>query len=201
MMISRVPPSALSDLHPVGFHNSATGADLGFYAARSYSLMRPPRTGRRWIRSRERSATGWSGRAGAGGAAAGWPRSPGTRQRRRRAQPDPAARLVEWASAGPDPHQPPRQARTCPGLMNTNLTSRVPQAIRLPYSRKIPLWLSGPSREAASRGASVLCYIPSRTGYVGTSRPVHLARCPVKHEQAGRAAPPVRGSVESHRAG
>ena len=34
----------------------------GFYAARSYSLMRPPRTGRRLIRFRERSATGWSGR-------------------------------------------------------------------------------------------------------------------------------------------
>jgi hypothetical protein len=30
---------------PVGFQNSATGLDLGFYAARSYSLMRPPRTG------------------------------------------------------------------------------------------------------------------------------------------------------------
>jgi len=33
-------------------------ADLGFYAARSYSLMRPPRTGRRWIRSWERSTGG-----------------------------------------------------------------------------------------------------------------------------------------------
>jgi hypothetical protein len=42
----------------VGFQNSATGPGLGFYAARSYSLMRPPRTGRRWIRSLERSATG-----------------------------------------------------------------------------------------------------------------------------------------------
>jgi hypothetical protein len=49
---------------PVGFHNSATGADLGFYVARSYSLMRPPRMGRRLIRSRERPATGWSGRGG-----------------------------------------------------------------------------------------------------------------------------------------
>ncbi len=48
----------------VGFHISAAGADLGFYAVRSYSLIRPPRTGRRWIRSRERSATGWSGRGG-----------------------------------------------------------------------------------------------------------------------------------------
>jgi hypothetical protein len=34
----------------VGFQNSATSLDLGFYAARSYSLMRPPRTGRRLIR-------------------------------------------------------------------------------------------------------------------------------------------------------
>ena len=29
---------------PVGFQNSATSPDMGFYAARSYSLMRPPRT-------------------------------------------------------------------------------------------------------------------------------------------------------------
>jgi hypothetical protein len=50
--------------NPVGFQNSAAGPDLRFYAARSYSLMRPPRTGRRWIRSWERSATGWSGRGG-----------------------------------------------------------------------------------------------------------------------------------------
>ena len=48
----------------VGFQNSATNPDLGVYAARSYSLMRPPRTGRRWIRSWERSAGGWSGRGG-----------------------------------------------------------------------------------------------------------------------------------------
>jgi len=27
----------------VGFHNLASGLDLVFYAARSYSLMRPPR--------------------------------------------------------------------------------------------------------------------------------------------------------------
>jgi hypothetical protein len=59
---------------PVGFQNSATGPDLGFYAARSYSLMRPPRTGRRLICFWVRSATGWSGRgggdAGCGGGAA-----------------------------------------------------------------------------------------------------------------------------------
>jgi hypothetical protein len=47
---------------PVGFHNSAGGPDVGFYAARSYSLMSPPRTGRRLILSVARSATG--GRAG-----------------------------------------------------------------------------------------------------------------------------------------
>jgi hypothetical protein len=48
----------------VGFRNSATGLDLGFYAARSYSLRRPPRTGLRLIRFWERSATGKSGRGG-----------------------------------------------------------------------------------------------------------------------------------------
>src|ERR1019366_2575866 len=50
----------------VGFQNSATGLDLGFYAARWYSLRRPPRTGRRLICCWERSATGWSGRGGGG---------------------------------------------------------------------------------------------------------------------------------------
>ena len=43
---------------PVGFQNSATASDLVFYAARAYSLMRPPRTGQRLIRCWERSATG-----------------------------------------------------------------------------------------------------------------------------------------------
>jgi hypothetical protein len=47
-----------------GFQNSVASLDLGFYAARSYSLMRPPRTCRRLTRSVERSATGWSGRGG-----------------------------------------------------------------------------------------------------------------------------------------
>jgi hypothetical protein len=49
---------------PVGFQNSATGLDLGVYAAGSYSLIRPPRTARRLIRSWEGSAAGWSGRGG-----------------------------------------------------------------------------------------------------------------------------------------
>src|SRR6266496_2626132 len=48
----------------VGCQNSAMGLDRAFYALRSYLLIRPPRTGRRLIRSRERSATGWSGRGG-----------------------------------------------------------------------------------------------------------------------------------------
>ena len=48
----------------VGFRNSAIGPDLGIYAARWYSLMRPPRTGRRLICCWERSAAGWSGRGG-----------------------------------------------------------------------------------------------------------------------------------------
>ena len=43
---------------PVGFQNSTTGVELGFYAARSYSLRRPPRTGRRLMRSWERSTAG-----------------------------------------------------------------------------------------------------------------------------------------------
>ena len=47
---------------PVGFQNSASRLDLLFYAARSYSLMRPPRTARRVTRSRAKSATGWLGR-------------------------------------------------------------------------------------------------------------------------------------------
>ena len=48
----------------LGFHNSAAGLDLGFYAARWYSLRRPPRTGWRVIRFCERSAAGWSGLGG-----------------------------------------------------------------------------------------------------------------------------------------
>jgi hypothetical protein len=43
---------------PVGFQYSATGFDLAFYAARSYSRMGPPSTSRRLIRCWERSAAG-----------------------------------------------------------------------------------------------------------------------------------------------
>ena len=62
--LSRIGELTVRIIDAVGFQNSATGLDLGFYAARSYSLMRPPRTGRRLIRPWERSATGWSGRGG-----------------------------------------------------------------------------------------------------------------------------------------
>jgi hypothetical protein len=41
---------------PVGFHNSIVGADLRFHAACAYSLITPPRIGRRLIRSRLRYA-------------------------------------------------------------------------------------------------------------------------------------------------
>jgi hypothetical protein len=41
-----------------GSRTRPTTPDLGSYAARSYSLMRPPRAARRWIRSLERSAIG-----------------------------------------------------------------------------------------------------------------------------------------------
>jgi hypothetical protein len=51
-------PVAPAAPQPVGFRNSAIVPDLDFYAARSYSLIRPPRTGQRLIRSWERSAGG-----------------------------------------------------------------------------------------------------------------------------------------------
>jgi hypothetical protein len=52
------------DSEAVRFQNSARVLTGGFYAARSYSLMRPPRMGRRLTRFRDRSATAWSGRGG-----------------------------------------------------------------------------------------------------------------------------------------
>jgi hypothetical protein len=42
----------------VGFQKSASCVEQVFYAARSYSLIRPPRIGRRVIRLWRRSATG-----------------------------------------------------------------------------------------------------------------------------------------------
>src|SRR6267142_6250847 len=61
-----IPPgrstiSTASHSDPAGFQNLATCPDLGSYAAGSYSLMRPPRTGRRWIRSRESPRQGCRG--------------------------------------------------------------------------------------------------------------------------------------------
>jgi hypothetical protein len=49
---------------PVGFQNSAAAADLRFQAAGSYSLITPPRTGRRRILRWTGSGTGDSGRGG-----------------------------------------------------------------------------------------------------------------------------------------
>jgi len=48
----------------VGFQKSARCVEQRFHAARSYSLIRPPRTGRRVMRSWLRSMTGWVGRGG-----------------------------------------------------------------------------------------------------------------------------------------
>jgi hypothetical protein len=56
--LSRQELGGRAALMPVGFQNSSAAPELAFYAARSYSLMRPPRTDRRLIRSFERSAAG-----------------------------------------------------------------------------------------------------------------------------------------------
>jgi hypothetical protein len=58
------PGTTPADLHRIP--DATTGLDLGFYPARSYSLMRPPRTARRLIRFRERNPAGF-GRGGEGG--------------------------------------------------------------------------------------------------------------------------------------
>jgi hypothetical protein len=50
----------------VGFQNAVTCLDLGFCAARWYSLMRPPRTGWRLICCWVGSPVGWPGRGGRG---------------------------------------------------------------------------------------------------------------------------------------
>jgi hypothetical protein len=65
MMDSRTPTTGLMrSVMPVGFQKSASCVEQRFHAARSYSLIRPPRTGRRVMRSWLRSATGWVGRGG-----------------------------------------------------------------------------------------------------------------------------------------
>jgi hypothetical protein len=48
----------------VGFQKSVTCAEQQLYAARSYSLIKPPSIGRRLIRSWLSSATGWVGCGG-----------------------------------------------------------------------------------------------------------------------------------------
>jgi hypothetical protein len=48
----------------VGVQKLATHDEQWFHAARSYSLIRPPRTGRRVICSWLRFATGWVGCGG-----------------------------------------------------------------------------------------------------------------------------------------
>src|ERR1035438_5930593 len=61
----------------VGFQSPATRLDLVFYAARSYSLMRPPGTGRRLIRFWEvGDGAVRPGRGGVGGLVGGPARDP-----------------------------------------------------------------------------------------------------------------------------
>jgi hypothetical protein len=67
-----LPPASIELQHdppghpkiPVGFQKSAAYAEQQLYAVRSYSLIKPPRIGRRVIRSSWRSATAWVGRGG-----------------------------------------------------------------------------------------------------------------------------------------
>ena len=54
----QVAPADRVHLRACGVPELGHCGDLGFYAARSYSLRRPPRTGRRLTRTWERSATG-----------------------------------------------------------------------------------------------------------------------------------------------
>jgi len=49
-----------------GFQKSVTYGEQRFPAARSYSLVKPPRTGRRLMRPWMRSATEWVGSGGEG---------------------------------------------------------------------------------------------------------------------------------------
>jgi hypothetical protein len=60
----KVSTEAISRTSAVGFQKSTTYAEQQLYAARSYLLIKPPRIGRRVIRSSLRSAMGWVGRGG-----------------------------------------------------------------------------------------------------------------------------------------
>jgi hypothetical protein len=105
---SRAP--SRGGFRPVGFQNSATGLDLGFYAARWYSWRRPPRTGWRLTRGREASPMGWPGRAGGvrGGDGAAVGGSAG------HTRPRPAAGVVRRRSASGRSPPSGRCARTVP---------------------------------------------------------------------------------------
>lgn len=61
--VGRSSAHGVMRLPPRGSITRRLPLSWGFYAARWYSLMKPPRTDRRWIRSR--SARGWSGPFGA----------------------------------------------------------------------------------------------------------------------------------------
>src|SRR6266536_3518688 len=71
----RQPPLEIPLVERVGFQNPADWSDLGLYAVRSYSLMRPPRMGRRLIRSWVRLTAGRSERGGCN-CSARWGRLP-----------------------------------------------------------------------------------------------------------------------------
>jgi hypothetical protein len=69
-------------VHPVGFHNSATSTDLGFYAARSYSLMgRRGRPDAGSVPGKGRRQGGRARAGGAGGCDGGAARCNGSRSR------------------------------------------------------------------------------------------------------------------------
>ncbi len=97
---------------------------------------------------------------------------PGTHQRCGRAQPDPVTRLVERASAGPDPHQPPRPPRTRPGLMNT----RNQQGRTGPMRSSVATSFRVESGWAHSASANF-----SRGGCDLTSPPVHTPGSTARH--------------------
>ena len=62
LLVQRV--AAVGVLLPVGCQNSATASEQRFQAAASYSLISPPRMGRRRILARIGSGTVASGRGG-----------------------------------------------------------------------------------------------------------------------------------------
>ena len=67
---------AATPVRPVEWHNPVTPPYLGFYATRLYPLTRPPRIGRRLIRSRVRSTGERSDRGGCRAAWTSWSATP-----------------------------------------------------------------------------------------------------------------------------